>query len=131
MIGHIILRKDSVNMNEMSRNASSSMNCATAMGLRIEGGKMGHNGRLAAFILRVKRGSIGEVMGQLRAGDEVLEWNAIPLRGLSFQQVYDIIEDSRNDTIVELMVSRKAFNQFDARPPHGHYSPASVRDYFR
>jgi regulating synaptic membrane exocytosis protein 2 len=115
MIGHIVLRKD--NFNEMAMGRS--MNCAAALGLRIEGGKMTHSGRLAAFIVRVKRGSVAEVMGQLRAGDEVLEWNAVPLRGLTFQEVYDIIEDSRNDSLMELMVSRKASADYrQSTAPH-------------
>ncbi|OQV23161.1 Regulating synaptic membrane exocytosis protein 2 [Hypsibius exemplaris] len=119
MIGHIILRKD--NFNEM--NMGRQMNCAAALGLRIEGGKMTHSGRLAAFIVRVKRGSVAELMGHLRAGDEVLEWNAVPLRGLTFQEVYDIIEDSRNDSLVELMVSRRSAADYrlQLQQQPGHY----------
>lgn len=40
------------------------------------------------------------------AGDEVLEWNGYPLQGRTFEEVYDIICESRSDHEVEIIVSR-------------------------
>lgn len=40
------------------------------------------------------------------AGDEVLEWNGHQLQNATFDQVYEIINSSKNDVQVELIVSR-------------------------
>ena len=40
------------------------------------------------------------------AGDEVVEWNGVCLRGLAFEEVYDLIFESKSDPQVELYVER-------------------------
>jgi hypothetical protein len=40
------------------------------------------------------------------AGDEVLEWNGRELQNASFDEVCDIINESKHDPQVELIVSR-------------------------
>ena len=40
------------------------------------------------------------------AGDEVIEWNGRNLRGLLFEEVYDIIFESKQEPQVELIVHR-------------------------
>ena len=40
------------------------------------------------------------------SGDEVLEWNGHPLVGKSYDEVHDVIAESRHDTQVELRVAR-------------------------
>ena len=40
------------------------------------------------------------------AGDEVIEWNGRNLRGLTFEEVYDIIFESKMEPQVELIVQR-------------------------
>lgn len=42
----------------------------------------------------------------LLLGDEVLEWNGRSLEGKSFQEVSDIIAESKHEPQVELIVSR-------------------------
>ena len=42
----------------------------------------------------------------LAAGDEVIEWNGRNLRGLLFEEVYDIIFESKQEPQVELIVHR-------------------------
>lgn len=42
----------------------------------------------------------------LVSGDEVVKWNGHNLRGLTFDQVYDVIFESKMDPRVELMVQR-------------------------
>ena len=44
------------------------------------------------------------------AGDEVVQWNGIRLRGLTFEEVYDIIFESKFDPQVELTVYRPVGN---------------------
>lgn len=39
-------------------------------------------------------------------GDEVLEWNGKSMQGISYQRVCDIINASKNDPRIELIVSR-------------------------
>lgn len=39
-------------------------------------------------------------------GDEVIEWNGRSLQGKNAQEVYDVIEESRHESQIELIVSR-------------------------
>ena len=39
-------------------------------------------------------------------GDEVVEWNARSLQGSTFEEVYDIISESKNESQIELIVHR-------------------------
>uniref|UniRef100_A0A8B9L9K8 Regulating synaptic membrane exocytosis 1a n=1 Tax=Astyanax mexicanus TaxID=7994 RepID=A0A8B9L9K8_ASTMX len=76
------------------------------LGLKVVGGKITETGRLGAFITKVKKGSLADVVGHLRAGDEVLQWNGKSLPGLTKKEVYNIILDSQMEPQVELVVSR-------------------------
>ncbi|XP_030875095.1 regulating synaptic membrane exocytosis protein 1 isoform X21 [Leptonychotes weddellii] len=76
------------------------------LGLKVVGGKMTDLGRLGAFITKVKKGSLADVVGHLRAGDEVLEWNGKPLPGATNEEVYNIILESKSEPQVEIIVSR-------------------------
>ncbi|XP_078802760.1 regulating synaptic membrane exocytosis 1b isoform X25 [Oryzias latipes] len=96
LIGHITLSKRSA----MPREAGS------LLGLKVVGGKMTHSGRLGAFITKVKKGSLADVVGHLRAGDEVLQWNGKSLPGATKKEVYNIILESKAEPQVEIVVSR-------------------------
>ncbi|TSK22714.1 Regulating synaptic membrane exocytosis protein 1 [Bagarius yarrelli] len=76
------------------------------LGLKVVGGKITETGRLGAFITKVKKGSLADVVGHLRAGDEVLQWNGKSLPGLTTKEVYNIILDSQAEPQVKLVVSR-------------------------
>ena len=39
-------------------------------------------------------------------GDEILEWNGHVLQNRTFEEVYDVISESRSDHKVEIIVSR-------------------------
>lgn len=39
-------------------------------------------------------------------GDEVVEWNGRPLQGATFEEVYEIILESKQEPQVELIVHR-------------------------
>ncbi|TKR82721.1 hypothetical protein L596_016404 [Steinernema carpocapsae] len=75
-------------------------------GMKVLGGRRSDTGRLGAFVTRVKPGSVADTVGRLRAGDEVLEWNGKSLQNVTFDQVYDIINASKNEPRVEMIVSR-------------------------
>ncbi|XP_060717060.1 regulating synaptic membrane exocytosis protein 1 isoform X1 [Tachysurus vachellii] len=96
LIGRITLSKRSA----MPREAGS------LLGLKVVGGKITATGRLGAFITKVKKGSLADVVGHLRAGDEVLQWNGKALPGATKKEVYNIILESQSAPQVEIVVSR-------------------------
>ncbi|XP_055080887.1 regulating synaptic membrane exocytosis protein 1 isoform X2 [Periophthalmus magnuspinnatus] len=96
LIGRITLSKRSA----MPREAGS------LLGLKVVGGKMTETGRLGAFITKVKKGSLADVVGHLRPGDEVLQWNGKSLPGATKKEVYNIILESKAEPQVEIVVSR-------------------------
>ncbi|XP_055665517.1 regulating synaptic membrane exocytosis protein 1 isoform X18 [Falco peregrinus] len=104
LIGRVILNKRTTMPKESG----------ALLGLKVVGGKMTELGRLGAFITKVKKGSLADVVGHLRAGDEVLEWNGKPLPGATNEEVYNIILESKSEPQVEIIVSRPIghFHQF-------------------
>ena len=70
------------------------------------GGQITNQGFLGAFVTKVKRGSIGDTVGKLREGDEVIAWNGQSLQRLSYEHVKQIIEASKAESVVELVVQR-------------------------
>jgi len=56
---------------------------------------------------RIGRSTISRVSPAAVSGDEVIEWNGRSLQGKSFQEVYDIIAESREEPQIELVVERK------------------------
>ncbi|KAI8506068.1 putative positive regulation of inhibitory postsynaptic [Branchiostoma belcheri] len=99
LIGHMIL-------NKRQRNGTNQKDSGSILGLKVVGGKMTEFGKLGAFITKVKKGSIADTVGHLRAGDEVLSWNGSSLQGATFEEVYFIISESKPEPQVELVVSR-------------------------
>ena len=85
-----------------------SVGCSRAalLGLKVIGGSFTESGRLGAVIDKVKKGSIADTVGRLRSGDEVLEWNGRSLRDKTYEEVWDIIAESKQEPQVELIVSR-------------------------
>ncbi|KMZ02907.1 uncharacterized protein Dsimw501_GD20205, isoform F [Drosophila simulans] len=70
------------------------------------GAAVGAGGPCGAIVEKVKRGSVADLEGRIRPGDEILEWNGRGLHNKSADEVYDIIDESRLDAQVELIVSR-------------------------
>ncbi|KAM6081618.1 regulating synaptic membrane exocytosis protein 1 isoform 16-T16 [Chlamydotis macqueenii] len=111
LIGRVILNKRTTMPKESG----------ALLGLKVVGGKMTELGRLGAFITKVKKGSLADVVGHLRAGDEVLEWNGKPLPGATNEEVYNIILESKSEPQVEIIVSR----------PIGHFHHFHSVNYLR
>ncbi|KAF4798096.1 regulating synaptic membrane exocytosis protein 2 [Turdus rufiventris] len=86
--------------------SSTTLNEEHSHSEKVVGGKMTESGRLCAFITKVKKGSLADTVGHLRPGDEVLEWNGRILQGATFEEVYNIILESKPEPQVELVVSR-------------------------
>ncbi|XP_061914837.1 regulating synaptic membrane exocytosis protein 2-like isoform X5 [Entelurus aequoreus] len=97
LIGRITLSK---------RSATMTKEAGSLLGLKVVGGRITESGRLGAFITKVKKGSLADVVGHLRAGDEVLQWNGKLLPGATMKEVYNIILESQAEPQVELVVSR-------------------------
>ncbi|XP_072426719.1 regulating synaptic membrane exocytosis protein 2 isoform X9 [Chiloscyllium punctatum] len=99
LIGRILL-------NKRLKDGTVPRDSGALLGLKVVGGKMTEFGRLCAFITKVKKGSLADIVGHLRPGDEVLEWNGQSLQGATFEEVYNIIFESKPEPQVELLVSR-------------------------
>lgn len=99
LIGHMILKKS---LGDEPITGSS----AALLGLKVVGGRITGSGTVGAVIEKVKKGSIADTVGKLRPGDEVLEWNGRSLQGLTFEETYDIMAESRQEPQVELIVCR-------------------------
>lgn len=99
MIGHMILKKHIANDTIQSSSAA-------ILGLKVVGGRVVESGGLGAIIEKVKKGSIADMIGRLRPGDEVLEWNTVPLKGKTYEEVHDIIAGSKQESEVELLIAR-------------------------
>ncbi|XP_063224160.1 regulating synaptic membrane exocytosis protein 2 [Bacillus rossius redtenbacheri] len=121
LIGHMILKKT-------AREGAGPASSAAILGLKVVGGKLLESGGRGATIEKVKKGSTADVEGQLKPGDEVIEWNGRSLQGKSFQEVYDIIAESKQEPQVELIVSRSLAGRRPAQTPwrHSHTSPTPV-----
>lgn len=74
MIGRMILAKHmsaagvAAAIGNLKQTSMSNLSSAAVLGLKVVGGKRVENGRLAAIIEKVKRGSIADTIGHLRPG---------------------------------------------------------------
>ncbi|XP_037329922.2 regulating synaptic membrane exocytosis protein 2-like isoform X2 [Pungitius pungitius] len=100
---HLIGR---IQLNKRMKDGTVPVDAGSLLGLKVVGGRMMESGRLCAFITKVKRGSLADTVGHLRPGDQVLQWNGRLLQGATFNEVYNIILDSKLEPLVELVVSR-------------------------
>ncbi|XP_072936105.1 regulating synaptic membrane exocytosis protein 2 isoform X6 [Epargyreus clarus] len=98
MIGHMVLRKAVVE--------GGTHSSAAILGLKVVGGKLLPDGTRGAIVEKVKKGSIADLEGQVRIGDEVLQWNGVPLQGRTNDEVATVVANSKHDSHVELVVSR-------------------------
>ncbi|XP_076083507.1 regulating synaptic membrane exocytosis protein 2-like isoform X11 [Mytilus galloprovincialis] len=102
-IGHMILKKTVL-------EGGSQDDSGAILGLKIVGGRRTDAGQFGAFITKVKKGSIADTVGHLRPGDEVVEWNGRCLQRATFEEVHDIILESKQEPQVELIVHRSVSN---------------------
>nr|XP_039257087.1 regulating synaptic membrane exocytosis protein 2-like isoform X3 [Styela clava] len=100
LIGHLLLYKNVSSASNMARRAGA------LLGLKVVGGKTTPSGRLGAFVTKVKKGSLADTIGHLKPGDEIISWNKFCLQDATFDEVYEIILESKADSMVELVVSR-------------------------
>ncbi|XP_022257304.1 regulating synaptic membrane exocytosis protein 1-like [Limulus polyphemus] len=99
MSGHMILKKS-------VKEGESGASTAAILGLKVVGGRFLESGRLGALVEKVKMGSVADTVGHLQPGDEVLEWNGHSLQDRTYEAVFELIAESREDHQVEMTVSR-------------------------
>lgn len=94
----------------------TAMNNGNPFGIQLIGGQMipGSN-VLGAFVSKILPGALAYTLGELREGDQVLEWNGIPLTGLRNNEVQQIIMNSYNLEEVEITIK-------DDRIPQQYYT---------
>nr|NP_001247164.2 Rab3 interacting molecule, isoform Y [Drosophila melanogaster]AFH06482.2 Rab3 interacting molecule, isoform Y [Drosophila melanogaster] len=108
LIGHMILRKyyDGEDILGLKVNGGQPLATGGSVSGAGTGAAIGAGGPCGAIVEKVKRGSVADLEGRIRPGDEILEWNGRGLHNKSADEVYDIIDESRLDAQVELIVSR-------------------------
>ncbi|XP_055930353.1 regulating synaptic membrane exocytosis protein 2-like isoform X3 [Argiope bruennichi] len=99
MIGHMMLNKPYKDTVETSSGAAM-------LGLRITGGRILETGQRGAVVEKVVRGSIADTIGQVRPGDEVMEWNGRNLQNKSYEEVYKIVSESWQEPQIHLTIGR-------------------------
>ncbi|XP_020817698.1 regulating synaptic membrane exocytosis protein 2 isoform X3 [Drosophila serrata] len=119
LIGHMILRKyyDGEDILGLKVNGGQPL-------LGTAGGSAG--GPCGAIVEKVKRGSVADLEGRIRPGDEIIEWNGRGLHNKSADEVYDIIDESRLDAQVELIVSRPIGSGGGSGGSSSNVSPSSA-----
>ncbi|XP_035704793.1 rab-3-interacting molecule unc-10-like isoform X2 [Folsomia candida] len=115
LIGHMILKKDLRDHNSSS---------AHILGLKVTGGVVMDvkTGRLGAVVEKVKEGSIADIIGRVRPGDEIVEWNGRGLIEKTFDEVHEVIADSKLDPQVEIVVSRHIGPRMSGPPGKSYLS---------
>ncbi|KAL5963203.1 Protein piccolo [Taenia solium] len=72
-------------------------------GLTIVGGRQRPDGRLGSYVEQIHSGeTLGYLHGEISEGDEVIEWNGIPLTGKGAAEVQAIVDTPADE--VELLV---------------------------
>ncbi|XP_011182531.3 uncharacterized protein LOC105212329 isoform X2 [Zeugodacus cucurbitae] len=100
LIGRMLLRKYYDGEDILGLKVTSGQRLTTA------GDAHNKLSDCGAIVEKVKRGSVADLEGHIRPGDEVIEWNGRVLHNKCADEVYQIIDESRLDAQVELVVSR-------------------------
>ncbi|KAL3103180.1 hypothetical protein niasHS_002366 [Heterodera schachtii] len=115
LIGHMVLTRPSrFSVGPCSSSSSPGpSNSSLDFGVKVVGGRSPLTGRFGAFVSRVRPGSVAESVGQLKTGDEVLEWNGHSLQNVTPEAVYKIVQATKGDVRLELIVSRSLISGGD------------------
>lgn len=113
MIAHVVLRRNVMPFSESNSTLDSAMlnnNNADdfiSLGLHAVGGVPNPlTKQPSAYVVNVRKESVSDTVGRLQAGDEIVKWNETLLRGLSRQQALAVMQASKNESQVELVVER-------------------------
>uniref|UniRef100_A0A8R1HJY9 Uncharacterized protein n=1 Tax=Caenorhabditis japonica TaxID=281687 RepID=A0A8R1HJY9_CAEJA len=89
------------------------------LGVRVVGGKRQKNGELSAYVSQLHSSVNNQTLGQIKIGDEVVEWNGILLRGKTFEEVERVVNASHGE--VEMVIRTER-----AQPPANTYDSHSL-----
>lgn len=114
MIAHVVLRRNVMPLSESSSTLDDSAAMLNntdddflSLGLHVVGGVPNPlTGQPSAYVVNVRKESVSDTKGRLQAGDEIVKWNETLLRGLSFHQAASVMQSSRSESQVELVVER-------------------------
>lgn len=99
----------------------TTLNNGNPFGIQLIGGQLIPNTNvLGAFVVKILPGSLISTLGELKEGDQVLEWNGIPLTGLRNNEVQQIIMNSFGLEEVEITIKD------DHLPIMGSYLPPNT-----
>lgn len=73
---------------------------------------------IGAYVARIYPGGVVETLGEVREGDQVLEWNGTTLTGKTYEEVQRIIATSGDE--VEIII-RSDFNMLSSRSSSHHH----------
>ena len=94
-------------INQSARRLPVRFTVCTRLGLKIVGGRFNPaTNTTSAFVAKVKKNSLADTAGAIQPGDEVLTWNGLSLRGLTYDEVYSLMCKSRADDQVTLGLER-------------------------
>ncbi|CAN8018841.1 unnamed protein product [Ixodes persulcatus] len=96
----------------LTRDPKDRSISGNGLGMKVVGGKVipGSNGVLGAYVAKVYAGGVVETLGEVNEGDQVLEWNGVPLTGKTYEEVQRIIASSTDE--VEVVI-RSDFNMLE------------------
>ncbi|XGW25726.1 hypothetical protein V3C99_006828 [Haemonchus contortus] len=72
------------------------------LGIRVVGGKRMPSGELGAFVSAVNQAKYNQILGEVKEGDQVLEWNGVLLNGKTFEEVERIVNSSSGEVEIIL-----------------------------
>ncbi|GIY44832.1 protein piccolo [Caerostris darwini] len=88
----------------LTRDPKDRSVSGNGLGMKVVGGKEvpGSNGMIGAYVAKIFPGGVVETLGEVKEGDQVLEWNGIPLTGRTYEEVQRIIASSADE--VEIVI---------------------------
>ncbi|CDW54303.1 protein vertebrate piccolo [Trichuris trichiura] len=78
------------------------------LGMRVIGGKIlpGSDSELVTYVAAVYKGGLVDLMGEVKEGDQILEWNGIQLNGKTYEEVQKVIDSTEGE--VEILIKSGA-----------------------
>ncbi|EFO94005.1 hypothetical protein CRE_16574 [Caenorhabditis remanei] len=86
------------------------------LGVRVVGGKRQKNGELSAYVSQLHSIANNQTLGQIKIGDEVVEWNGILLRGKTFEEVERIVNKSHGEIEMVIRTEKNPPGCYDTLP---------------
>ncbi|KAF7261135.1 hypothetical protein EG68_01648 [Paragonimus skrjabini miyazakii] len=106
----------------LMRDSKDRYQKANGIGMRIVGGHIRSDGQLGAFVEEIDpRGPADQLHGEIREGDEILEWNSISLVGKTFEEVQAIISQITEETELLVRTREDEIGQNSTQPWDTNY----------